>query len=70
MSDVMTWNWHGNASGMPLGRNGNNQVVSYPTVGGVAPVAPAPAPVDTAETAPDNPPDTPTNPTNQGTYNS
>lgn len=30
MSDVMTWNWHGNASGMPLGRNGNNMVVSLP----------------------------------------
>ena len=24
MSDVMTWNWYGNAGAMPLGRNGSN----------------------------------------------
>lgn len=67
MSDVMTWNWHGNASGMPLGRNGNNTKVSFPA-GGYDPVSPTPPPIDESETAPEEQPDTPTNPDGQGSY--
>ena len=59
MSDVMTWNWHGNASGMPLGRNGNNQVVSYPTISPdvVDPYVPVTNEPDTAPDQPDPPTD-------------
>ena len=68
MSDIMTWNWHGNAHGMPLGRNGSNQVVSLPIrfAQEIERIEPE---VNEPETAPDAPEDTPTNPDGQGSYN-
>ena len=53
MSGVMTWNWYGNSSGMPLGRDGNNVKIVFainPTVI-LAPDDATPPPVDVAPDA-------------------